>query len=65
MSEYLLDTENIDLNAEDGNGITPYLKAFHRPEHESLVLKMLEKHTPKLNHKVTGKLSDPLVMAGI
>lgn len=65
ISKFLLDLEDIDLNAEDNDGSTPFIKAFNRPEHESIVLQMLKNPTVRIVHRAKSAQVDILSMVGL
>lgn len=65
VSNFLLDFEDIDLNAEDDDGGSPFVKAFNRPEHENIVLKMLKNPAVRIDNRAKNARADPLSMAGL
>ena len=65
ISIYLIDQEDIDLNAEDANGRTPFTKAFNRSEHEDIILKMLSNRSLNVSHIVKHSQADLLFSAGV
>lgn len=65
ISEYLLDREDIDLNAKDRDGNTPFVKAVNRPENKNIFLKMLKNPNVRLDQKSTSSNIDNISMAGI
>lgn len=63
-AKYLVGRDDIDLNAEDENGMTPFLKAFQASKHEKIVLEMLKNPSANLDHRVRES-QDPLALAGL
>lgn len=63
-ADYLIGRDDIDLNAEDETGMTPFLEAFQRSKHEKLVLKMLKNPSVNLDHRVRNS-QDPLTLASL
>lgn len=61
-AEYLVGRDDIDLNAEDEKGMTPFLEAFRESKHEKLVLEMLKNPSVNLDHRVRD-FQDPLRLA--
>ena len=63
ISSILLDHKDIDLNAKDVDGNTPFTKAVNRPEHEDVFMKMLKNPNVRLDQHPKGSHIDRLSMA--
>ncbi|MCJ1270553.1 hypothetical protein MMC22_010450 [Lobaria immixta] len=61
---YLVGRDDIDLNAEDETGMTPFLEAFQRSYTEEVVLEMLKNPSVNLNYRARNS-QDPLTLAGL
>lgn len=65
ISNFLVDHEEIDLNAEDSDGNTTFSKAFNYPHHEEIVLKMLKNPSLRIDFTMKKYRAGPLNMAGL
>lgn len=65
ISDILLDRKDIDLNAKDDDGNTPFTKAVNRPEHEYIFMKMLKNPNVRLDQTPRGSYVDRLFLAGM
>ena len=65
ISDNLVDHKDVDLNAKDKNGNTPFRKAVNWPEHESICMKMLKNPKVRLDQSPGGSYADILSMVGM
>lgn len=65
ISDYLLDRKDIDLNAKDRDGNTPFMKAVNRPEHQYIFMKMLKNPSVRLDQKSKHSYADNISIAGM
>lgn len=65
ISDYLLDRKDIDLNAKDKDGNTPFMKAVNRPEHQYIFMKMLKNPNVRLDKTSKNSYSDTISIAGM
>lgn len=65
ISDYLLDRKDIDLNAKDQDGNTPFMKAVNRPEHQYIFMKMLKNPSVRVGLRSNDSYADTISIAGM
>ena len=65
ISDVLLNRKEIDLNAKDKDGNSPFVKAIGRAENEYIVIKMLKNPNIRLDQRSKNSYADNISMAGM
>lgn len=65
ISDVLLNRKEIDLNAKDKDGNSPFVKAVGRAENEYIVIKMLKNPNIRLDQRSKNSYADNISMAGM
>lgn len=65
IADVLVNRKDIDLNAKDKDGNSPFVKAAGRAENEHIVMKMLKNPNLRLSQRSKNSYVDPISMASM